>query len=254
MPLNAFEAGFQSNTTIHAAFWIYKPDFSFDPQGKEVMVNVNGLQYLEANQPVIRMPQITNIAISGGILTVSGVNSFQPNMNAALIDGLAAATFLNGVIVPVSGTTGGTISATMPVITAPIATIQIVSNVLTVTARQQFVVGMTATLSGLTNATFLNGQTVTITAVSIDFSDPSGYATFTAPFTHADYTPQTDTGIATLNTNGYSAADSGTVSDPSQRTVWLYYDLTNVTTSERSYILTGVAAQAFITEMEALFG
>ena len=36
MPVNAFESGFQNNTTIHAAFWIYKPDFTFDPKGKEV--------------------------------------------------------------------------------------------------------------------------------------------------------------------------------------------------------------------------
>lgn len=254
MPVNAFASGFQLNTTIHAAFWVYKPDFRFDPSGKEVMVNVNDLQYLETNQPVIRMPQITNISISGGDLTVTGTNSFQPNMNAALIDGLANATFLNGAIVPVSTVTPGSFTATMPAVTAPIATIQILSNVLTVTARQQFVVGMTATLSGLVNATFLNGQTVTIASVSIDFADPSGYATFTAPFVHADYAAQTDVGIATLNTNGYSAADSGTVSDPSQRTVWLYYDLTNVTTSERAYILNGVAAQAFIDDMEELFG
>lgn len=41
--------GFQTNTTITAGFWRYKPDAS-DPIGKEVMVNVNDLQYLEATQ------------------------------------------------------------------------------------------------------------------------------------------------------------------------------------------------------------
>jgi hypothetical protein len=259
MALNQFEAGFQSNTTIHAAFWIYKPDFSFDPHGKEVMINVNNLQYIEVDQPTIRMSQITNIAINAGVLTVTGNNSFQANMNAALINGLQNATFLNGKIVPVSTATGTAFTAALPTITAPISSVEVSSDVLTITARQNWVVGMTVTFSGLVNATFLNGQTVTITSVSQNFSDPSGYASFTAAFTNADYGTAgcgsgNDIGLATLNTNGYSAADSGTVTDPSARKVWLFYGETNVSTSQHPRELIGVAAQAFITDMEALFG
>src|SRR5271157_1700387 len=255
MPLNAYEAGWQLNTTIHAAFWIYKPDFTFDPKGKEIMVNVNNLQYIEANQPTIRMPQITNIAITGGLLTITGVNTFQPSMSAALINGLQNATFLNGVIVPVSSATPTSITATAPTIVAPVTEIQIVSDVLTVTARQQWVVGMTVTFSGLVNATFLNGQTVTITSVSRNFADPSGYASFTAAFDNADYGTGgcgagNEIGLATLNTNGYSSADFGNVSDPKERTVWLYYDQTSVSDSQRAYILKGIPAQAFINDME----
>jgi len=258
MALNQFEAGFQLNTTIHAAFWIYKPDFTFDPHGKEVMINVNGLQYLEADQPTIRMPQITNIAIAGGILTVTGVNTFQANMNAALINGLTNATFLNGKIVNVSTATPQQFTATMPAITAPVSAVEVMSNVLTVTARQDWVVGMTVTFSGLVNATFLNGQTVTIASVSKNPSDPSGYASFTAPFTHADYGTagcgaSGDVGLATLNTNGYSNADSGTVTDPAARKVWLFYSETNYSPAQAPRQLIGVAAQAFITDMEALF-
>lgn len=259
MPLNSFEAGFQKNTTISAAFWIYKPDFTFDQKGKEIMVNVNDLQYLEVNQPTIRMPQITNIAINGGLLTVTGVNSFQPNFNAAIINGLRNATFLNGMIVPVSSATPQQFTATMPTITAPVTDVMVASNVLTVIARQEWVVGMTATFSNLVNATFLNGQTVTITSVSLNPSYPSGYATFTAAFTHADYGTGScgagnEIGLVTLNTNGYNVADSGNVSDPKERTVWLYYNETNVSTSQRAYELHGIAAQAFIDDMEALFG
>src|SRR5271157_3168357 len=258
MPLNAFEAGFQKNTTIQAAFWIYKPDFRFDPRGKEVMVNVNNLQYIEVDQPTIRMPQITNIAISGGLLTVTGTNTFQPNFNAAIMNGLLNATFLNGKIVPVSTATPQLFTATMPIITAPVTDVMVASDVLTVVARQQWVVGMTVTFSGLVNATFLNGQTVTITSVSQNFSDPSGYASFTAAFTNADYGTAgcgagNEIGLATLNTNGYTAADSGTVSDPKERTVWLYYNQTSVSDSQRAYILKGIPAQAFINDMEALF-
>src|SRR5271157_147349 len=254
MPVNAYQTGFQSNTTIHAAFWIYKPDFTYDPKGKEVMINVNGLQYLEADQPTVRMQQITNIAIAGGALTVTGINTFQSGMSAALMNGLQNATFLNGVIVPVNGATPQQFVATMPAITAPVSAIDITSNVLTVTARQEWVIGMTVTFSGLVNATFLNGQTVTILSVSRNFSDPSGYATFTAAFAHADYIFENEIGLATLNTNGYSNVDSGKVIDPAARKVWLFYGETNVSTSQHPRELNGIAAQAFINDMEALFG
>jgi hypothetical protein len=44
------QSGFQNNTTIHAAFWIYKPDPTAIPPGKEIFVEVNGLQFIEATQ------------------------------------------------------------------------------------------------------------------------------------------------------------------------------------------------------------
>jgi hypothetical protein len=258
MAVNAYKTGFQSNTTIHAAFWFFKPDFTYQQEGKELGVNINRLQYWEFNQPVVRTPQITNIAISAGVLTVTGINTFQPHFSAAL-KGLQSATFLNNLIVPVNNATPQQFIATMPTITAPVTSIEIASNVLTVTARQQWVVGMTVTFSGLVNATFLNAQTVTITSVSQNFSDPSGYASFTAAFTHADYATTgcgagNDVGLATLNTNGYNAADVGTAIDPKDRVVWLYYDQTNVSDSQRALILKGIPAQAFIFDMEALFG
>ena len=45
----AARSGFQSHTTIHAAFWWYKPD-PLDPVGREIMVEVNSIQYIEATQ------------------------------------------------------------------------------------------------------------------------------------------------------------------------------------------------------------
>src|SRR5271157_5868207 len=126
MPLNAYKTGFQNNTTIHAAFWYFKPDFTFQQEGKELGVNINRLQYWEFNQPTIRTPHITNIAINAGILTVTGVNTFQSNFSAAL-NALQSATFLNGVIVPVNSATPQQFLATMPVITAPVTAIDIAS-------------------------------------------------------------------------------------------------------------------------------
>jgi hypothetical protein len=46
----ANQTGFQSNTTITNAFWIYKPEPATDPTGREVMVAVNSLQYIETTQ------------------------------------------------------------------------------------------------------------------------------------------------------------------------------------------------------------
>jgi hypothetical protein len=258
MAVNAYKTGFQNNTTIHAAFWFFKPDFTYQQEGKEIGVNLNRLQYYEFNQPTIRTNQITNIAINAGILTVSGVNTFQSNFSAAL-NGLQNATFLNGLIVPVSSATPTQFVAQMPAVTAPVTGVEVSSNVLTITAKQLWVVGMTVTFSGLVNATFLNGQTVTITSVSQNFADPSGYASFTAAFTNPDYGTAgcgagNDVGLATLNTNGYNAADVGYAVDPKDRTVWLYYDQTSVSDSQRAYILKGIPAQAFIMDIEALFG
>ena len=80
---------------------------------------------------------------------------------------------------------------------ASITAIAIVSNVLTVTATNTFNVGDQVTITGLSVATYLNNQTVTILTRS--------GSQFTAAFTHADDS-QADTGTATLN--GVSGAVS----------------------------------------------
>jgi hypothetical protein len=41
--------GFQSNTTIHAAYWRYVPDPNAVPPGKEIFVEINGIQFIEAS-------------------------------------------------------------------------------------------------------------------------------------------------------------------------------------------------------------
>jgi len=43
-------SGFQVNTTIHAAFWIFRPDSTLDPVGREVIVQVNNIQKIESTQ------------------------------------------------------------------------------------------------------------------------------------------------------------------------------------------------------------
>ena len=70
-----------------------------------------------------------------------------------------------------------------------ISRISILGSVLTVTCPNDFGVGAPVVLSGLTTATFLNGQTV-VAATS------TGTA-FTATYSHADYPAAADTGTAT---------------------------------------------------------
>ena len=78
---------------------------------------------------------------------------------------------------------------------AAITNITIASNILTVTANNDFAIGATPLLNGLTHATFLNGQVVTVLT--------SSSTQFTAAFTHANYPSGSggsgaDTGTATI--------------------------------------------------------
>lgn len=40
--------GFQTNTVIQTALWIYKPNPALDPAGKEFCINLNQIHYIEA--------------------------------------------------------------------------------------------------------------------------------------------------------------------------------------------------------------
>jgi hypothetical protein len=70
-----------------------------------------------------------------------------------------------------------------------VSNVQVSSNTLTVTAPNSFPVGMNVQFLQLGNATFLNGQVVTVTT--------SSATQFTATFSHADYGPTAETnGVA----------------------------------------------------------
>lgn len=73
---------------------------------------------------------------------------------------------------------------------AAITNIALTTNVVTITANNNFAVGDTVTISGVTTATFLNGQTLTVLAGSLSA------VVFTANFTHANYGTAGDTGYA----------------------------------------------------------
>jgi hypothetical protein len=86
--------------------------------------------------------------------------------------------------------------STFTVNSASITAVAITSNVLTVTATNTFNIGDQVTITGLSTATYLNNQTVTILTRS--------GSQFTAAFTHANDS-QSDSGTATLNAVSGSA-------------------------------------------------
>jgi len=91
--------------------------------------------------------------------------------------------YKNGDLVWVGGTTPGNFNIEQ----APVASVQVASGTqtLTVTAPNSFPVGMQVRFLNLGNATFLNGQTVTVTS--------STATQFTATLAHANYGPTAET-------------------------------------------------------------
>jgi len=114
-------------------------------------------------------------------------------------------------------------------ITVNISSVQVTSNVLTLTLDPNdpnlpdnllFLVGMKLTASGLTSATFLNSQTFTIASVVQGNPETSSHI-LTASFTHANYGPAPDTGSVTSGTgiSGSTAPSWG-----SGKGTWTYGD------------------------------
>lgn len=73
------QSGFQTNTTIHAAFWIYKPNNSID---REVMVEVNSLQFIEST------PDRTKVFL------YYAANNQSPTQQPYILEGAAALAFM----------------------------------------------------------------------------------------------------------------------------------------------------------------
>lgn len=73
-------------------------------------------------------------------------------------------------------------------LTASITSVQVTGNVVTVTCPQNFAIGTQVVCSGLTGASFLNGQVLTILS--------NTGTRFTATFSNADYGPAADSGTA----------------------------------------------------------
>jgi hypothetical protein len=101
-----------------------------------------------------------------------------------------------------------------------ITNVALTTNVVTITAKNSLAAGDVVTLSGITTATFLNGQTLTVLAGGLSAT------AFTANFTHANYGTAGDTGFVLPVTYASGQPFQGLLQ-----------------------IFTGAAAQAALTEL-----
>jgi hypothetical protein len=83
---------------------------------------------------------------------------------------------------------GGTTPADFNISQARVTNVKVTSatSTLTITASNSYPAGMTVTFNGMRNATFLNGQTVTVNS--------STRTSFTATYSHANYGPASENG------------------------------------------------------------
>jgi len=79
----ANQSGFQSNTTIHAAFWWYKPDKALDPVSREILIEINGVQKIEST------PDHTKVWL------FYAQNNVSTSQEAYTLEGQAAIAFMN---------------------------------------------------------------------------------------------------------------------------------------------------------------
>ena len=109
------------------------------------------------------------------------VTSMTRDLNGLVTVTEANHGYSNGDTIWIGGTTPSNFNIAQEAVTS----VQISSSTLTTTASNSFPVGAQVTFQGLGAATFLNGQTVTITGATS--------TSFTATFSHADYGPTSET-------------------------------------------------------------
>jgi hypothetical protein len=96
-------SGWQSNTTIQSALWIFKPDPAVDPLGREIFVETNGVQWYESNQQVIVSSNITNVVLNNNSLVLSCSPGAAKLNQLVIFTNFTNANFLNGQIGRVTG-------------------------------------------------------------------------------------------------------------------------------------------------------
>ena len=107
-------SGFQANTTIHAAFWVYKPDPTVDPVSKEQFVEVNSILRIEANAAnilsTISSTQVTSNVLTVTVASTAGMRVYQQ----VILGGLTNTLALNGQVVTIGSVTPTSFTATFP--------------------------------------------------------------------------------------------------------------------------------------------
>ena len=130
-----------------------------------VFVNITTAFSDGANATYSYVPQ-SQFLHEGEVVTITGFSSTALNVTARIFNVFNSVANINAV--------------------------EVQTNVVTVFAPNSFASGMLVNLSGLTTATFLNGQSLVITS-----ANPTE---FTAAFTHSNYAKTADTGTGEVST------------------------------------------------------
>lgn len=105
--------GFQSNTTITSAFWIYKPDPLTAQGGKVTLVEVNNIQYIEANTEVV-LASVASTSVANNVVTINVTGNSTGAIRAGqiiILRGLTTSTFLNGQLLTVGSVSSSSFTA-----------------------------------------------------------------------------------------------------------------------------------------------
>lgn len=98
----ASQHGFQTNTTIQTAFWLYRPDPVTNQVDREVFIQISSIQKIEANPAQIVINNATSVTVLNNVVTIVGpINGITQGMSIYLT-GFTNATFLNGLVVTVT--------------------------------------------------------------------------------------------------------------------------------------------------------
>jgi hypothetical protein len=163
------------------------------------LLNLSTFTQAPADSSVTGAPAGTGDGATTTFQLQKSVGGFTENIDAVSSSGFNL--YCNGILRNPAQCTlnanNGTV--TFNAVAATITSVSLTSNVVTVTCSNTLSVGQQITFAGLTTATFLNGQTVTIASAS--------GTQFTANFTHANATSHSDTGTAT----GIAAPANGVV-------------------------------------------
>lgn len=139
---------------------------------------------------------LTAISVSAGVATFTAANTLSVNdvveLEPTIVLGLQG-QFLG---VTSRSSSNFTCRVTVPDYPFVVTNIALTTNVVTVTCQNNLAVGASVKPSGIGTATYLNGQTLVVTAATAN--------QFTANFVHANDVSHADTG-----TVAYSAAEAG---------------------------------------------
>lgn len=217
--------------TASASIYLVQPEDIFlfaDTTANNVDIYLSPAQYFTGQTMTIRnissggntltlrpkpvSATITNLSLTTNVVTITAANHYTAG-DVVVLTGLTTNPSLNGSSGIVSATGLSASSFQFALTHANIASAaetgiaylgnfcqigaitnvaETAGNVVTLTVANNFAVGQSVKLSGITTATWLNGQTVTITSASatqIQFTDGSA---------HGVYASAADTGIVTL--------------------------------------------------------